>query len=140
MLFQFGQHAAHEQGASRGMGPEIVCNHDGHSSSLLRTSHGTTHLLTEDISGAPRGNTAIKPTITPVQQPKAIHLSIIPRRLDEALPTSSFSGPDARECRVKGHLHLVLQIQVSVWQQSEHISQVGGKLIPQVNLNQIRNR
>src|SRR5438309_12122050 len=44
MLFQFGEHAAHEQGAGRGVGLEIVSNHDGHSSALLGTSHGSTHL------------------------------------------------------------------------------------------------
>jgi hypothetical protein len=40
---------------------------------------------------------------------------------------------------MKSHLHLILQIEVSAWQQSEQISQVGGKLIPQVSFNQIMN-
>jgi hypothetical protein len=38
---------------------------------------------------------------------------------------------------MKSHLHLILQIQISAWQHSEQISQVGGKLIPQVSLYQI---
>jgi len=40
---------------------------------------------------------------------------------------------------MKSHLHLVLQIEISVWQQCEQIGQFGGKLIPQVSLNQIMN-
>ncbi len=139
MLFEFGQHTAHEERASRGMGLEIVGNHDGDASSLLRTSHSATHLLTENISSAPCGNAAIKPTITPVQQAKAIDFPIIPRCFNQALPASSFLRPDARESGVKGHLHLVLQIQVSLWQQGKQISQVVGKLIPKVSLNQIMN-
>ncbi len=35
---------AHEQGASRRVGLEIVRNHDGNASPLLGTSHGSTHL------------------------------------------------------------------------------------------------
>src|ERR1700736_504713 len=33
-------HAAHEQRASRRVSPEIIGDHDGHPSPLLRTSHG----------------------------------------------------------------------------------------------------
>jgi hypothetical protein len=40
---------------------------------------------------------------------------------------------------VKSHLHLVLQIEISTRHQREHVFQVGGKLIPQVSLNQIIN-
>jgi hypothetical protein len=38
---------------------------------------------------------------------------------------------------MKRHLHLILQVEVSAWQQGKQISQVGGKLIAQVSLNQI---
>src|SRR5579875_4015931 len=136
MLFEFGSHTAHEQRASRGMGLEIVGNHDGNASSLSRTSHSATYLLTENISSAPCGNAAIKPTITPVQQAKAIDFPIIPRCFNQALPTSSFPRPDARQGRMKSHLHLILKVEVSAWEQFEQISQVGGKLIPLVSLNQ----
>ncbi len=139
MLFEFGQHTAHEQRASRGMGLEIVGNYDGDASSLLRTSHGATHLLAEDISDTPCGNAAIKPTITPVQQAKAIDFPIIPRCFNQTLPASSFPRPDARQGRMKSHLHLILKVEVSAWEQFEQISQVGGKLIPLVSLNQIMN-
>jgi len=121
------------------MGLEIVCNHNSYSSSLFGTSHCGTYLLAKDISGASRSNAAIKLAITPVEQAKAVHLSIIPRCLDQALSTSSFARPDAREGRVKGYLHLILQIKISLRQKRKHILQVGGKLIPQVNLNQIAN-
>jgi hypothetical protein len=40
---------------------------------------------------------------------------------------------------MESHLHLILQIEISAWEQSEQISQVGGKLIPLVSLNQIMN-
>src|SRR5947209_17265747 len=119
------------------MSLEIAGNHNGYSSSLLRTSHSATHLLTENISGAPCGNTAIKPAITPVQQTKAVDFPIISRCFNQALPASSFSRPDARQGRMKRYLHLVLEIQVSVWKHGEQISQVSRKLLPQISLDQI---
>jgi len=116
---------------------EMVCNHDGHSSSLFGTSHSATYLLAEDLSGASRGNSSIEPAITPVQQAKAVDFPMIPRCLDQPLPASSFSRPDAREGWVKSHLHLILQLEISTRQKCEHVFQVGGKLIPQVSLHQI---
>jgi hypothetical protein len=138
-LFAFGQQTAHEQGASRGLRLEIVSNPHGTVSSLWRTSDGMTRVLTEDISGAPCGNTAIKPPIAPVQQAKTIDVPMIGRCLDQAWPASSFPRPDACDGRVKGHRHLIVRRQMRVWQQSEQTSQIGGKLIAQVSLNQIRN-
>jgi hypothetical protein len=38
---------------------------------------------------------------------------------------------------VKGHLHLILQIEVSAWQKREQRWQVGGKLTPQISLDQV---
>src|SRR6266516_3633000 len=101
MLFQFGQHAAHKQGASRSMSFEIVGNHDGYSSSLLRTSDSSAYLLAKDVSGTSGSNSAIKPAIPPIQQAKTVHLPILSRSLDQALATSSFSRPDARQNWVK---------------------------------------
>jgi hypothetical protein len=112
------------------MGLEIVGNHDGYSSSLFGTSHRSTYLLTEHISGAPRSNPSIEPAITPIQQAKAIDFPIIPRGFDQALPSSPFLRPDTREGRVKSHPHPILQIEISMWQQSEYVFQVSGKLIP----------
>src|SRR5215471_21504691 len=76
-------------------------------------------------------------TITPIHQAKTIHFPMIPRRFDQALPASSFSRPDARQGRMKSHLHLILLIEVSTWQESEQSSQVGGKLVPQVGFDQV---
>ena len=67
MLFQFGEHAAHEQGAGRRVGLEIVGKHDGNSSPLLGTSHGSTYLLAERLGRASRSDSAIEPAIAPVQ-------------------------------------------------------------------------
>src|SRR5205823_13087139 len=82
-------------------------------------------------------NPAIEPAITPVYQTKAIGLAIIPRRFDQALPAPSFPRPDARQRRVKGKLNLILEIKVSAWHEGKQRRQVGGKLIPQISLNQI---
>lgn len=135
LVFELAEQAAHEQGASRSVGLQIVGNHDGHPSTFLGTSHGDTYLLTEHIRSAPRSNSAIEPAIAPVHQAEAIDLAIVPRRFDQALPSPSFEAPDTREGRVESHLHFILQIQVSAWHQPEQIRQVGGKLIPQIRLN-----
>jgi hypothetical protein len=139
MLAQFGKHAAHEQGPSRGMRLEVVGNHDSHSSSLFGTSHSGTDLLAEDISRASWSDPSIEPASTPVQQAKAIDFSIIPRCLDQTLPASSFSRPEARKSWMKSHLHLIWQIEISTRYKCEQVFQVGGKLIPQVSLHQIMN-
>src|SRR6266496_4540779 len=135
MLLELGEHAAHEKRASRGVGLEIVGNHDGHPSPLLGASHGSTHLLAEHIGSTSRSDPAIEPAITPVDQAKAIDLAIVPRRFDQALPTTPLATPDAREGRMKGHLHLILQIEVSLRQECEQRWQVDGKLTPQISLD-----
>jgi hypothetical protein len=94
-------------------------------------------LLAEHVSCASWSDSAIEPAIAPVQQAKAIDLPIIPRRFDQALPASSFPRPDARQRRVKGKLDLILEVEVSTWQKGKQIWQVGGKLIPQIHLNQV---
>jgi len=119
------------------MGLEIVGNHDGNPSPFLGTSHSSTHLLAEHISRASRSDPAIEPTITPVDQAKAVDPAIIPRCFDQALPTPTLATLHARQCWVKGHLHLILQIQVSLRQECEQGWQVGGKLTPQISLDQV---
>jgi hypothetical protein len=59
------------------MGLEIVCNHDGHSSSLFGTIHSAPYLLAEHISSAPRSNSSIEPAITPIHQAKAVNLVVL---------------------------------------------------------------
>jgi hypothetical protein len=59
-----------------------------------------------------------------------VDFAVIPRCFDQTLPVSPFSRPDPCESRVKGHLHLILEIEISMWQQSEYVFQVSGKLIP----------
>jgi hypothetical protein len=36
---------------------------------------------------------------------------------------------------MEGHLHLILQVQVSTWHQREQRFQVSGKLTPQISLD-----
>ncbi len=139
VLLEFAEQAAHEQRASRSVGLEIIGNHHGHPSALLGTSHSNTHLLTKHISGASGSDPAIEPAIAPVDQTKAVDLAIISRSLDQTLPTSTFATPQAREGWVEGHLHLILQIEVSAWQQREQLWHIGGKLIPQISLDQVMN-
>src|SRR5258705_448846 len=75
-------HAAHEQGASRRVGLEIIGNHNGDPSPLLGTSYGSPHLLAKHIGRASRSDPPIEPAIAPVQQAKAVDLPILPRRFD----------------------------------------------------------
>jgi hypothetical protein len=64
-------------------------------------------------------------------------MPIIPRRFDQALPASALATPHARQRRMKGHLHLILQVEVRAWQKREQCFQVGGQLTPQVSLDQV---
>jgi len=96
-------------------------------------------LLAEDGSGASWSDPAIEPAITPVHQAKAVDLAIIPRRFDQALPSSTLATPHTRQCRVKGNLHLILQPEVSAWHKREQLRQVGGKLIPPISFDSVMN-
>ena len=84
-------------------------------------------------------NPAIKPAIAPVHQAKAVDLPIISRCFDQSLPTSTLATPGPCEGRMKGHLHLILQIQVSAWQEREQRWHIGRKLTPQISLDQVMN-
>jgi hypothetical protein len=115
---------------------EIVRNHDGDTTATCGASNGRTHLFAEHIGGTSRSNSAIKPAIAPIEQAKAIHLAVVSRSLDQALPASPFAAPDTSKRRVKGELHLILKIQVGLRQQSEQSSKIGGKLIQEISLDQ----
>ncbi len=104
LIWEFGQHAPHEQGPLSRVGLEIVRNDDRHPSACLRTSHRSPHLLTKDISGPACRNPAIKPPIAPVHQPKAIDLAVVARGFDQTLPAPPFQAPDTCERWVKGKL------------------------------------
>ncbi len=105
----------------------------------LERATATRTCSTSHISGASGSDPATLPAIAPVDQTKAVDLAIISRSLDQALPTSTDASPQAREGWVKGHLHFILQIEVSAWQQREQFWQIGGKLIPQISLHQVMN-
>src|SRR5436305_13665880 len=92
---------------------------------------------TSHIGSASRSDAAIEPAIAPVDQAKAIDPPIISRRFDQALATTTLATPDACQGRVKGHLHLILQIEVSEGQKREQRWQLGRKLTPQISLDQV---
>jgi len=88
-----------------------------------------------DISSPSRGYSVIKPAITPVHQPKAIDLAVIAGSLDQPLAASTFEAPEARQRRVKGELHLILQREICARQQCQPWRQIGGKLLPQISFD-----
>ena len=118
------------------MSSEIIGNHKSDPPATFGAGNGCPHLFTEHIGGASRSNSAIEPAIAPVEQAKPIDFPVVSRSLDQALPAPSFEAPDPRECRVKGELHLILQIQVGLWQEGKQSSKIGGKLIQEISLDQ----
>jgi hypothetical protein len=70
------------------------------------------------------------------EQTKPIDFPVVSRGLDQALPASPLEAPDPRERRVKGELHLILQIQVGLRQEGKQSSKIGGKLSLQISLDQ----
>src|SRR5579871_2748421 len=114
---------------------QIVCNDDGLTLSKLGTSHSSSHLFTEHLCRPSFCHTTIKPAIAPIQQPKAIDLAIVSRRLDEALPTSPLWRPKPRQGRMKGKLDLVLQIEVCMRHESKQIRKIRRELWREIWLN-----
>jgi hypothetical protein len=137
LLLQLGEQATYQEGTSGSVSLEVVGNHDSHTSATCGARNRGTHLFTEHISGASRIDPAIEPAIAPVHQAKAVDLAIVSRRLDQALPTTPFAAPDTGKGRMKGKLDLILQIEIGLRQESEQVGQVGGKVIPQVSLDEI---
>src|SRR5712691_7348422 len=78
---------------------------------------------------------AIKPSVAPIDQPKAVHFAVVAWGLDQTLPTPPLETPDACERRMKGELHLILQVEVGVWQSPEELWHIGRKLTPQISLD-----
>ena len=137
LLLQLSQHAAYEQGTCRRVDLEIISYHDGDSPATLRAGSGGAHLFAEHIGGAPWSNPAIEPAITPIYQTKAVDLAVVPRSLDQPLPTTLFEAPDPREGGMKGKLDLILSIEVGLWQQGQQSRKISGKLIPQIGLDKL---
>ncbi len=137
LLLQFGEQATHEQGTSGGVGLEIIGNHNGNPPATLRANYSRPHLFTKHIGRPSRSDPAIEPAIAPVYQTKAVYFAVVPRSLDQTLSPPPFTAPDPCEGWVKGKLHLILQIEVSLRQAGKQIRQIGGKLIPQISLDQV---
>ena len=53
-------------------------------------------LVTKDTGGAPRGNPVIKPAVTPVHQPKAVHLAVLSWGLNQTLLTPPLETSEMR--------------------------------------------
>ena len=135
LIKEVGQHPPHQEAALSRVSLEIVRNDNRHPSTRLRTGHSRPHLLAEDIRRPFRSDPAIKPPVSPVCQPKAVHLPIIAWGFDQPLATPTLEAPDAGERWVKGKLHLILEIQVGSGQQGEQARQIGGKLCPQISFD-----
>jgi hypothetical protein len=88
-----------------------------------------------DISSSPRSDPAIKPAVSPVHQAKAVDLPVITWSLDQTLTTPTLEAPEPGERRMKGELHLILQVEISTREQLEQVRQVGGKLCPQISFD-----
>ncbi len=71
------------------------------------------------------------------RQAKAVDLAVVPRSLDEALRVPSLAAPDTSEVWVEGKLHLILQVEIGLWQEGQRVC---GKLIPQISLDQVLDR
>jgi hypothetical protein len=97
---------------------QVVQQHQCYPSTCLGAFDRTTQLSTE-WSGPPTGRTLpVEPAVAPVNQPEAILLDIVARRLDQPLPAAALAAPDARERWVQRDFDLVLQVQVGPWQQA----------------------
>ena len=82
VLFQFGQHTAHEQRPSQGERLQIVGKHNSDVPATSGAGNGSTHLFAEHIRRPSRSHPAIEPAIAPVDQAKAIDLAVKDRAYD----------------------------------------------------------
>jgi len=64
-------------------------------------------------------------------------MPIIARRFHQALPATPFQAPDPCESRMKGKLHLVLQVEIGSREQRQEFRHIGRKLTPQISFNQV---
>ena len=64
-------------------------------------------------------------------------MPIIAWRFHQALPATPFQAPDPGEGRMKGELHLILQVEIGSREQRKPRGQVSRKLIPQIGFDQV---
>jgi hypothetical protein len=64
-------------------------------------------------------------------------MPVVSRSLNQALSPSAFETPESGQRWMKSKLHLILQIEISLRKTLQQFWQVGGKLIPQISLDQI---
>ena len=64
-------------------------------------------------------------------------MPIIARRFHQALPATPFQTPDPGEGRMKGKLHLVLQVEIGSREQRQELRYIGRQLTPQISFDQV---
>ena len=139
MVVQLEQHLTHQARSCGGMGAEVINHHDGSPAPGTRPSDGGAYLGTKDICRAAGGQAPLKPAITPVHEPEAIHLVVGSGRLDEALPASAFAAPHAGEGRMERDLDLVLERDIGTGQEVGQLVHIGWHFSEQVRLDQRRD-
>ena len=82
MVVQLRQHLAHQARACRGMRAQIIDDDECYAPAGARPGDSSSHLGAEDIGSAAWGQPALKPAVTPVNEPEAIDLVVGPRRFD----------------------------------------------------------
>ena|SRR5215831_7865433 len=136
VVVQLGHHLTHQFRPCRGMGAQIVDKDNGVPPSGSRPRDGSADLGAKNISGPAWSQAAVKPALTPIDEAEAINFVVGPGRLDEALPASAFTTPDAGQGRMERELDLILEIEIGAWQEAQQFFKVWWHFSEEVGLDQ----
>lgn len=139
LVLGVSQQLANQQRAFRRVRARIVGEDDSHSASRLRTGQRSPQLLCEGRRGSLGREGAIEPAISPVDETEAMDLLIVARCFNPSLSGMALAAPDPRQRRMQVELDLVLQVEISLGQKRQEVTDIRRNLIQQVGRNQLVN-
>ncbi len=139
LILGVSQQLADQQGAFRRVRARVVGHDDGHSASRLRTGQRPAQLLCEGWCRSFGRKGAVEPAVPPVDETEAMDLLVVARGFDPSLSRMTLAAPDSGQRRMQVELDLVLQVEISLGQKRQEVTDIRGNLIQQVGRNQLFN-
>jgi len=139
LVLGVSQQLANQQGAFGRVRARMVGKDDSHSPSRLRTGQRSAQLLCEGWRGSLGREVPVEPAISPVDETEAMDLLIVARCFNPSLSGMALAAPDPRQRRMQVELALVLQVEISLGQKRQEVTDIRRNLIQQVGRNQLFN-
>jgi hypothetical protein len=137
LALQLGQHLPHQPRAGLSVSTQVIRDYHRHPAAGLRARSCRPPLLATGRRRSAWGQAAVDPAVDPVHNAQAVDRGIGPRSDHQPLAPSPFAAPNSCQRRVEGELHLILEVDISLWQYLKQRGQIRRELVEQVRFSQI---